>query len=133
MPVAVVLALAAGGCSVGGSSTASSGSFTGVRGNVAVTLNTFSSDSNSNNASDICKNVLDTAALARLRRAGNCDTIITNQLKTINDFTLSIQNIVVNGKTAIATVQTVDDGKKVIGSVKLVDEPGGWRIDSFPA
>jgi len=133
IPAALVLALGVAGCSVGGTSTASSGSFTGVQGKIAVTLNTFQSDANSNNAADICKNVLDTQALARLARAGSCSTIITNQLKTISDFTLTIENIVIGktGKTAIASVQTARDGKKVVGGVRLRDESAGWRIDSF--
>jgi len=104
-----------------------------VQGQVAVVINTFSSDANSNNAADICKNVLDANALARINHAGDCTTIITNQLKTINDFTLSTENIVIGktGKTAIASVQSVHDGKKVVQGLKLERESAGWRIDSI--
>jgi hypothetical protein len=131
IPAALVLALAVGGCSVGGSRTASSGSFTGVPGKIAVTLNTFSSDGSSNNATDICANVLARPVLTRLARAGNCKTIITNQLKTIGNFTLTIESIHVNGDHAVAHVQTERNGKKVIQPVYLVREPSGWRIASF--
>lgn len=131
IPAALLVTAAVGGCSVGGSSSASSGSFTGVSGQVAVTLNTFSSDASSNNAADICTNVLDRAALARLAKAGNCKTIVTNQLKTINDFTLTIETIQVHGNRATASVQTVDDGHKVLGTLNLVHQPAGWRIDSL--
>jgi hypothetical protein len=131
IPAALVLALAVGGCSLGGSSSASNGGFTGVKGNIAVTLNNFSSDGSSNNATDICQNVLATAALARIARAGNCKTIITNQLKTVDDFTLAIENIVVTGASAVANVQTKHDGKKVIASVTLRHEKAGWRVESF--
>ncbi len=96
-----------------------------------MTLNTFSSDASSNNAADICKNVLDANALARIKKAGYCTAIITSQLKTINDFTLSIESIVVNGNSAIASVQSVHDGKKVVQGIKLERESAGWRIDSI--
>src|SRR5579871_1814513 len=109
IPVALVLAIGVAGCSVGGASTASSSGFTGVRAKIAQTLNTFASDASGNNAADICQNVLDRQALARIAKAGDCKTIITNQLKTIDDFTMTIENIVVTGKTAIASVQTKHD------------------------
>jgi hypothetical protein len=131
IPAALVLALALGGCSVGGSRTANSGSFTGVPGKIAATLNTFSSDGSSNNATDICANVLAPTALARIARVGNCKTIITNQLKTVNNFTLTIESIHVTGDQAVAQVQAERDGKKVTQPVYLVREPAGWRISSF--
>jgi hypothetical protein len=131
IPAALVLAIGVAGCSVGGSSTASSSGFTGARAKVAQTLNTFASDSSGNDATDICQNVLDKQALGRIAKAGNCKTIITNQLKTIDDFTLTIENIIVTGKTAIASVQTAQDGKKVVSGIRLTDERAGWRIDSF--
>ena len=120
-----------GGCSVGGSSTASNGGFTGVKGDIAVVLNTFSSDGSSNNATDICQNVLAQAALARIAAAGNCKTIITNQLKTVDDFTLTIEKIVVTGATAVASVQSKHNGNKVLGSITLRREKAGWRVESF--
>jgi hypothetical protein len=132
IPVAVVLALAAGGCSLSGASkTSNSGSFTGNQGNVASTLNAFSSDASSNNAAAICSNILSSAALARIAHAGQCKTIITNQLKTINDFVLTIEDIQVHGNTATADVRTVHNGKKVTQPVTLVHEPSGWRVESF--
>jgi hypothetical protein len=127
-----VLALSVGGCSLTGkSSTSNSGSFTGTQGDVASTINAFSSDASSNNAAAICSNILSSAALARIAHAGDCKTIITNQLKTINDFTVTIEDIHVNGNTAVAHVQTSHNGKKVIQPVTLVHEPSGWRVESF--
>jgi hypothetical protein len=125
-----VFGLSAASC-VGGNSSASNGGFTGVKGNVAVALSTFSSDASSNNATDICQNVLAKAALARIARAGDCKTIITNQLKTVDDFTLTIENIIVTGAKAVASVQTKHNGTKVIRSVTLQHEKAGWRVESF--
>src|SRR5665213_1864788 len=123
------LAVGAGGCSVG-SSTASSGSFTGVKGQVAVALNLFASDSSSNNAKDMCTNVLGKTVIAKLDKVGGCPTVITNQLKTVNDFTLTIRSIKVTGKTATAVVQTVQSRVKVLRTVVLTHETAGWRLDS---
>jgi hypothetical protein len=131
IPAALLVAAGIAGCSLSGSSTASSGSFTGAAGDVAVTLNALSSDASSNNAADICSSVLDTAALARLAKVGDCKTIVTNQIKTINDFTLTIESIHVHGKTATASVQTVRGGTKVLGTINLTDEAAGWRVDSL--
>ena len=35
-----------------------------------------------------------------------------------------------SGKTATASIQTVDAGKKKLQSVLLHHDAGGWRIDS---
>jgi hypothetical protein len=124
------VAVAIGGCSLGGSSTNSAG-FTGARGEVAVALNTFSSDASSNNSKDMCANVLDARLVKKLGGAAACQTIITAQLKTTDDFSLSVKAITLSGKSATASVQTVVAGKKKIQSVRLYQDAGGWRVDSL--
>ena len=124
------VALAVSGCSVGGSTTASNSGFTGVKAAVATTLNTFANDASSNNGKDMCASVFDQALLAKISKAGNCQTIITNQLKTIDDFTLKIESIAINGTTAAARVQTVRNRVKVLSTVTLHHDPAGWRLDS---
>ena len=122
--------MAIGGCSLTGSTSASSGSFTGVQGQVAVTLNLLSSDASGSNEADICKSVLDAAVVKRLGNLAGCTSALTHQLKTIGDFTLTIKTILVNGSKATATVQTVNNGKKVIQRVLLRQQSGGWRLES---
>jgi hypothetical protein len=126
----LVLSLTAASCS-GGTSSANSGSFKGVEGSVAATINQFQSDASSTNGADMCANVLDTALLAKIKRAGNCTTVINAQLKTVDDFTVTIKSIKVTGTTATARVQTVNNGNKVFNTLKLIDEKAGWRVDSF--
>ncbi len=65
-----------------------------------------------------------------LNASGSCQTKIDNQLKTIDDFTLTIESIKVSGSTATARVQSEYNGSKVIQPVKLVDQKAGWRISS---
>jgi hypothetical protein len=123
------VALALGGCSIG-SSSASNGGFTGEQGLVAATLNTLANDSSSANGTDICNNVFAAPVRARLDKLGKCSTIVANQLKTVDDFKLTIKAITVKGKTATARVQTVHNGTKVVQTVSLTREPAGWRVVS---
>ena len=90
----------------------------------------LSSDASSNNGSDLCKNVLAPAVRSKLNSIGSCATIIENQLKTIDDFTLTVETISLNGKTATARVQSSLNGTKVISSVSLQKASVGWRITS---
>jgi hypothetical protein len=127
---ALFLSVAVGGCSLTGSTSASSGSFTGVQGQVAVALNLLSSDASGANAADICKNVFDAAIVKRLGNTAGCTTAVTAQLKTIGDFTLTVKTIIVTGSKATATVQTEDNGTKVIKTVVLRQQSGNWRLAS---
>jgi hypothetical protein len=132
------LAVALGGCSLGGaSSTGSSGSFTGTQGLVASTLNSFASDASSNNPQDICTKVFDSALRQKVANAGkaanvgDCQAVIKAQLKTVGDFTLTVESVKVNGKTATAVVQTIQAGKKVNSTVRVDHVSAGWRLDSL--
>ena len=124
--------MALGGCSLTGQTTASTGSFTGAQGQVAVALNLLSSDASNagTGAADICKNVFDSAIVKKLGNTTQCTTDVTAQLKTIGDFTLTIKTIVVKGSKATATVQTEDNGTKVIKTVLLHQQSGSWRLAS---
>ena len=119
-----------GGCSLTGQTSASTGSFTGVQGQVAVALNLLASDSSGANAADICKNVFDAAIVKKLGNQTQCTTAVTAQLKTVGDFTLTIKTIIVKGSKATATVQTEDNGTKVIKTVLLRQQSGSWRLAS---
>ena len=124
------LAVTLGGCSLTPSSSTNSSGFTGQKAQVATVLNLLASDSNSANGLDICEHVLSSSLRSELNRSGSCQTKIKNQLKTIDDFTLTVESITVSGAAATAKVQTVNDGKKVIQTVALAHEKAGWRITS---
>ncbi len=127
------VAVALGGCSLTPSKTASSSGFTGQAAQVATTLNLLASDAGSAGGADICKNVFAKPLLAKIDKLGDCAKIINNQLKTVDDFTLTIKTINVVGSTATARVQTIRYGKKVIQTVRLQHESAGWRIASASA
>jgi hypothetical protein len=127
------LAVALSGCSLTPSSTASSGGFTGQAARVATVLNTLASDASSANGADICKTVLDSKLVATLNKLGDCATLIDNQLKTVDDFTLTVKKVNVAGSTATASVQTVRYRVKVTQTVSLKLESGAWRLASASA
>jgi copper chaperone CopZ len=125
------LAVTLGGCSLAPSSSSSSAGYTGTKALVATTLNLLASDSSSSNGLDMCEHVLGSALRTALNKSGSCQTDVENQLKTIDDFTLTIESIKVAGKTATARVQTKVNGQKTISTVSLADEKAGWRISSI--
>jgi hypothetical protein len=77
--------------------------------------------------------VLASGLRAKLNSSGSCQTSIDNQLKTIDDFTLTVESIKLAGSSASARVQTEYNGSKVISTVTLVHQKAGWRINSIAA
>ncbi len=75
--------------------------------------------------------MLAAAVRTALNKVGSCQTIIDNQLKTIDDYTLTIESIKLSGTLATARVQTEHNGKKVIQTVSLEHAKAGWRIASI--
>ena len=68
-----------------------------------------------------------------LNKVGSCQTIIKNQIKTIDDNTHHDREDPLAGKTATATVQSTFNGKKVDSSMTLDKQSGGWRIAAISA
>jgi hypothetical protein len=124
------LAVALGGCSLTPTSSKNTSGFTGAKALIAAKVNLLASDASSNNGTDLCKNVLAPAVRSDLNSIGNCATIIENQLKTIDDFTVTVKTISVNGDNATARVQSSLNGTKVISPVSLRKASKGWRITS---
>lgn len=127
------LALTLGGCSLTPSSSANTSGFTGTKATIATKINQLASDVSSSDGLDICENVLATSVRAKLNKVGSCQTIIKNQIKTIDDNTITIEKISLAGTTATATVQSTVNGKKVDSSMTLAKQSGGWRIATISA
>ncbi len=77
--------------------------------------------------------MLASAVRGKLNSSGSCQKSIDNQLKTIDDFTLTVESIKLAGASASARVQTEYNGSKVISTVTLAHEKAGWRINSIAA
>jgi exo-beta-1,3-glucanase (GH17 family) len=125
------LALALGGCSLTQKDVQKklpTGNLKGIN----DAINNFSSDAKGGDSSTICKSVLATALEQRLNGNGGCTTVVNNQLATISNYTLTIEKYGVSGKTAETVVQAIDNGKKRLYTIHLVNQAkGGWRISSL--
>jgi Putative lumazine-binding len=74
--------------------------------------------------------VLASALKATLNRSGTCSTKLDNQIKTVDDYTLTIKSIKLAGSVATARVQTKRNGSNLVQTVTLAREKAGWRITS---
>jgi hypothetical protein len=139
-PLAIVaslsLTLALGGCALTRTSTTAPNAPTGAAKQIDVVVEALATDASDNDASAICSKVLSTALVDKLNKAGGCKTDITNQLQTINDFTLTIgpvtKGVSSRSRTATARIETIFNGKDQINTLQLVNQRhGGWRINSL--
>ncbi len=73
-----------------------------------------------------------TSALRKtLDGEGGCTKIVANQLGTITDFTLTVKQIQIRGKTALVRVTSTNAGKTRPSTLTLVREHGSWRISKL--
>ncbi|HEX2703689.1 MAG TPA: hypothetical protein VHM72_09685 [Solirubrobacteraceae bacterium] len=134
-PVAIAaplcLALALGGCSLTATPTKKK-TLAGAAGKIVTVIDNFSSDANDGDASTICDKILSTTLKQHLNSIGGCNTIVTNQLDTVSNFTLTISKYAVTGNSAEFVVSSNYNGKYKPGTLKFVNQPkGGWRISSL--
>jgi Putative lumazine-binding len=113
--------------------TASTGSFKGEDRNVAQTISNFQSDATSTNKHKLCANDLASAIATRLKSAGGCEAAVTEQLKQLDSFGLTIQSIAVSGNSATARVKSTWSGKSRITTLSLVKQGARWKISGLPS
>jgi hypothetical protein len=126
------LALAAGlsGCG----ETAASNNFKGEQHQVAARITAFQKHATEVNEKKICSEDFASGLVARIREAGRresgkgCTETVKEQLKSLDDPTLSIQSVTVHGTSATATVKSVKYGKTKPYTLMLVKEGEHWKI-----
>jgi len=127
-PVAAALCAAAiAGCGT----TSSSGSFTGTKHEVAQTVGNLQTYATANEASKICKQLLDKHVVDSLGGQEGCAAAIKTQLKQVDSFELATKAVVVKGDEATAEVETLNSGKKKIQKITLAKEGSSWKIVNF--
>ena len=84
-------------------------------------------------AADICNKIFAPTIAAKLKAAGgSCDTVVTDALKNVDIFALTVQAVKITGNTAVVTVKSTSNGKNVVQALELVhDADGTWRLSSF--
>jgi hypothetical protein len=122
--IATVLA----GC---GETKTSTSSFSGEQHAVATRIASFQKHVSEGSQKKICGEDLASALVTSIGKSANgksCPEVLKEQLKDVEDPSLTIKSIRVNGKNAVATVKTTHLGKTRPSTLTLVKEGEDWRI-----
>lgn len=133
---ALAAAALAGGVLAGcGTTAVSTSGLSGDQKAVATTVSNFQNDALDNQASKICSNDLAPAVVKALEAGGKtCTSVITEQLKVVNNFNLAIVpgTIKVVGPVATVQVQDTQNGKsKHVNTLRLVRSGSTWKISNL--
>jgi hypothetical protein len=123
----VVPALA--GCAT---SSVGGGSYTGAKKEVVQAISNLQSDSNSRNLSNICNKDLASNIVAKLG-ASQCQTLIGNQLNEVDNYDITVENVVLTSKTtANATVKSTYNGNsKKLDTLHLTRQGSDWKVSGL--
>jgi hypothetical protein len=134
VPASRILALllvAAGfvtGCGSSGSNSATN--FSGVKNDVAGTVEDLESAARKSDQGQICTNLLASSLIGTLRSTGkSCDSAVSDALDDADTFDMTVKSVSVSGTTATAVVKSKE--KSTEDTFKLVKEGGRWKIASL--
>ena len=127
---ALLLAAAglATGCGATGSNSASD--FSGVKKDVATTIDDLSSNARKSDERAICTNLLASSLIQQLQTGGQtCATAISHALDDADTVDMTVKSVTVTGTKATALVDSKQ--KATNDTFQLVKEGGRWKIASF--
>lgn len=127
---ALLLAAAglATGCGATGSNSASD--FSGVKKDVATTIDDLSSAARKSDEGAICTNLLASALIQQLQTGGQtCRTAVSHALDDADTVDMTVKSVTVTGTKATAVVDSKQ--KATNDTFQLVKEGGRWKIASF--
>lgn len=128
LALAAATALAVAGCGTA-SSTVSTKGLQGQGKAVAQAIASLQSDAQSGDASKVCADLAPSLAKRLADGAGgSCADALSDQLKLISDYSLSVTSIKITGDTATARVKDVAGGKTHHDTLRLVKVGGDWKI-----
>ncbi len=122
--------LLAGGLVGCGTTGTPAGKFQGESAKVAAAVNALSNASTSRDTTKICTKLLAPAVAQKLAGAGgSCPRVVDRQLATVDNFTVTVEKVSVNGTTAQAQVKSISSGKNRSDTFNLIRLPdGSWRF-----
>ena len=134
MPASRTLALllAAAGLATGcGSASSNSASdFTGIKKDVAKTVDDFESAARSSDEGKICRDLLASSLIETLRSGGKtCNSAVSDALDDADTFKMTVKSVTVSGNTATAVVDSKE--KTANDTFQLANVGGRWKISSF--
>jgi hypothetical protein len=132
--LAVVVAVALGGCTSQSTTKDSSDKFRGDERLVANTVEDFESAASKGQQDKICRDLLAKALVAQYaQHGGTCEKVVDGALKDTDAFGLTVERVTITGTQAAVRVKA-DRGKKdILQSLTLVKQGQGWRISAFGA
>ncbi|HEX3692460.1 MAG TPA: nuclear transport factor 2 family protein [Solirubrobacteraceae bacterium] len=108
--------------------TASTSGFSGEKHAVAQAIVNFQSDVRAREQKKLCQNDLAASVTARFAHSGGCQAALKSQLTQVDAPGLTIESVLVSGRTAVARVKSTYSGKNAISAMRLVKEAGRWKI-----
>jgi hypothetical protein len=129
--LALLLAAAGLATGCGASSSNSASDFSGVKKDVATTVDDLESAAKNSDEAKICRDLLAPSLIETLRAANksSCDTAINDAIKDSDTFDMTVKSVTVTGTNASAVV---DSKRKSTNDTFTLEKVGGrWKISSF--
>lgn len=114
-------------CGTASSSTSTS-AFKGVKREVAQGVADLQSDAASAEQKKICGEDLAASVVRGLGGSKGCEAAIKRQLDQVDELEVSVESVTVSGRTAIAAVKSIHEGKSKLSTLTLVKEGGRWKV-----
>jgi hypothetical protein len=132
VPVALASLVVAAGCAPQSSSSSSSSTkFTGAQKDVAQAVEDLESAANDGDGAKICTDIISAQFRQKLAARGACASVVKKAIKDADSVSMKVDQVRINGDTATARV-TYETGKKDrTGTIPLVRQGAGWRIDTL--
>jgi len=116
------------GCGKAGSDSAND--FTGVKKDVAGTVEDLESAARKSDQGQICRSLLASSLIDTLRSSGkSCTSAVSDALDDADTFDMTVKSVTVTGTTATAVVDSKE--KSTNDTFRLVKEGGRWKIGSL--
>jgi hypothetical protein len=116
------------GCGRAGSDSASD--FSGIKKDVAGTVEDLESAARKSDEGEICRNLLSSSLIQTFRSTGHsCTSAIADAIDDADTFDMTVKSVTVTGTTATAVVDSKE--KSTNDTFKLAKEGGRWKITSL--
>ena len=129
--LALLLAAAGLATGCGASSSNSASDFSGVKKDVAKTVDDLASAAKRSDEAKICRDLLTPSLIATLRAANksSCDTAVNDAIKDADTFDMTVKSVNVTGTNATAVV---DSKHRSTNDTFTFERVGGsWKISGF--
>jgi hypothetical protein len=129
--LALLLAAAGLATGCGASSSNSASDFSGVKKDVAKTVDDLASAAKRSDEAKICRDLLTPSLIATLRAANksSCDNAVNDAIKDADTFDMTVKSVNVTGTNATAVV---DSKHRSTNDTFTFERVGGsWKISGF--